>query len=402
MLINPGNVLTLLLLLSVAGGVPSAAGQNTFLNNSGSDISNLIGNVTKGVTEGHGGDQSSSFPPVNEDGNVTKGVTEGHGGDQSSSFPFIGNVTDFKENLIGNVTKGVTEGHGGDQSSNFPPVNESSNGVSSDVTTSRDVMINEVELNPPGNDQGKQWIELYNPTKVDVNIGNFEIITSSKLATIKLPPSAVIEAGKTYVVDANQQMLPHSVESLILIDATGNIKDRTPSLVDRSDDDHTWQRIPDGNNEWQFVEGTRDNLNGPNSSTTRFDNSYSGPNTKCLGSAVCTEGIAIRIVDGDTLYVIAGSTIYKVDLALINTPSRNEKGFVEATQFTRDLCLGSTVLIDQDDRQLTTNSSIIGVVYCSSNNLNSELLDNGYATLDVQQCATSEFAQEPWAKNHGC
>jgi hypothetical protein len=41
-------------------------------------------------------------------------------------------------------------------------------------------------------------------------------------------------------------------------------------------------------------------------------------------------------------------------------------------------------------------------VYCSSSNLNSELLDNGYAELDVQECATSEFANEPWAKDHGC
>jgi endonuclease YncB( thermonuclease family) len=125
---------------------------------------------------------------------------------------------------------------------------------------------------------------------------------------------------------------------------------------------------------------------------------------KCLGSAICTEGIAVRIVDGDTLYVIAGSNIYKVHLALIKAPSRNEKGFVDSTQFTRDLCLGSTVLVDQDDNQrlITSDSSIVGVVYCSSNNLNSELLDNGYAALDVQQCATSEFAHEPWARDHGC
>jgi endonuclease YncB( thermonuclease family) len=359
MSINLGNVLALLLLLSVAAGIPSAAGQNTFLNNTASDINDIIGNIE-----------------------------------------------DFKDNLIGNVTTGITE-ENGDEKTSLPVTNEnssSSGGISSSDTTSNDIMINEVELNPPGNDEGRQWVELYNPTKVDTNIGNFEIITSSKSSTIKLPSSAVIEAGKTYVVDVNQQILPHTIDSLILIDARGNVKDRTPSLVDRSDDSRTWQRIPDGNNEWQFIEGTRNNLNEPNSSSSaRFDKSYSGPSTKCIGSALCTEGIAIRIVDGDTLYVIAGSNIYKVHLALIKTPSRSENGFIDSTQFTRDLCLGSTVLIDQDDKQVTTSdSSIIAVAYCSSNNLNSELLDNGYATLDIQQCATSEFAQEPWAKEHGC
>ena len=363
MSVNAGNVIALLLLLCITGGIPSAAGQNVFLNNTTSSINDVIGNI------------------------------EG-----------------FKENLIGNVTNGITEEKGGEESS-LPVFNENSSSsggpLSSDTTTtttSNNVVINEVELNPPGNDEGKQWVELYNPTKADTNIGNFEIITPSKSSAIRLPSSAVIEAGKTYVVDINQQMLPHTVDSLILIDATGNTKDRTPSLVDRSDDSRTWQRIPDGNNEWQFIEGTRSNLNEPNSSSSaRFDNSYSGPNTKCLGSAVCTEGIAIRIVDGDTLYVIAGSNIYKVHLALLKVPPRSEKGFIDSTQFTRDLCLGSPVLIDQDDKQMTTaNSTIIGVAYCSSNNLNSELLDNGYATLDVQQCATSEFAQEPWAKDHGC
>jgi hypothetical protein len=50
----------------------------------------------------------------------------------------------------------------------------------------------------------------------------------------------------------------------------------------------------------------------------------------------------------------------------------------------------------------TSNSGVIGVVYCSSSNLNSELLDNGYAELETEQCATSEFANEPWVKDHGC
>jgi hypothetical protein len=54
----------------------------------------------------------------------------------------------------------------------------------------------------------------------------------------------------------------------------------------------------------------------------------------------------------------------------------------------------------KDDILLTsTDSNIIAVVYCSSSNLNEELLNNGYVELDVQQCATSEFANEPWVKD---
>jgi endonuclease YncB( thermonuclease family) len=114
-------------------------------------------------------------------------------------------------------------------------------------------------------------------------------------------------------------------------------------------------------------------------------------------------------VDGDTVYVEESnsSNTYKVDLSLIETPSRSEEEmFAESTAFTRDICLGSTVLVDEDDMLSASTSSsdsdIVGVVYCSSTNLNSELLDNGYADLEMEQCATSEFANEPWVKHHGC
>jgi hypothetical protein len=51
---------------------------------------------------------------------------------------------------------------------------------------------------------------------------------------------------------------------------------------------------------------------------------------------------------------------------------------------------------------LTSNSGVVAVVYCSSSNLNNELLDNEYAKLETEQCATSEFANEPWVRDNGC
>jgi hypothetical protein len=118
--------------------------------------------------------------------------------------------------------------------------------------------------------------------------------------------------------------------------------------------------------------------------------------------AGCAEGMAIRIVDGDTLYVRVNITVYKIDLALASAPSSTEEGFIESTSFTRSLCLGSNVLVDQDDKLLTSDTSVIAVVYCASTNLNSELLDNDYATLNTEQCKTSEFASQRWARDHGC
>jgi endonuclease YncB( thermonuclease family) len=264
------------------------------------------------------------------------------------------------------------------------------------------IVINEVELNPQGSNIGKQWIELYNPADVEVNINNFEIKTSFKSVTIRLPTDVAIGANGTYVVELDRQMLSYTAESLVLANASGEIIDRTPSLVDRSSDDRTWQRIPDGGDEWQFRAGTRDEFNDPDGQASATRSANTSFAAQCLGTAGCAEGIVTRIVDGDTLYVNVNSTVYKIDLSLAKAPSSNEEGFIESRSFTRSLCLGSSVLIDQDDRLLTSESSVIAVVYCGSTSLNSELLSGGYATLNAGQCQTSEFASQPWAREHGC
>jgi endonuclease YncB( thermonuclease family) len=398
------QLLLLLLFIVVGGSIPSVFGQNTSPNTTTSDIVDLFGNVTdreeEGVEQEDDGD-NSNFPKLND----VDGSNKDNSNDNSSSGASV-------------------------------PSPSSSSSTSSPSTTGQTVMINEIELNPPGEyDEGKEWIELYNPTDIDINIGNFEISTASESATIKLPSDAIIGGGETYVIELKEQILSNTVDSLILTNEAGDILDRTPSLVDRSDDDRTWQRIPDGNNEWQFLEGTEGNSNGddsgdhsdnPTTTPDSVENTESNPNNdpdtlsrlldsvysrskvavECHGSAGCIEGVATRIVDGDTLYVESNSsTVHKVDLALIKAPSRSEEGmFAESTTFTRDLCLGSTVLVDEDDMlsTSTSDSDIVGVVYCSSTNLNSELLDNGYAELETEQCARSEFANEPWVKDHGC
>ena len=359
-----------LLLLPIVGGIPSAAGQNALSNITVSNFNDLVGNVTESGEEGA------------EDSPLPLETTE-----DLSRLPFVNDADD-----------------------------------TSAVTTSDNILINEVELNPEGNDE-EEWIELYNPSAVDINISDFEIIPLLQSPTIDLPPDAVIEAGETYVIELDRPMLSNTGESLVLSNATGDVQDRTPSLVDRSDDDRTWQRIPDGNNEWQFVENTQGNNNDPDTLDTTLDraentqgnnndpdtlsrilaNAFSGSDIQCHGSAGCIEGVATRIVDGDTLYVTVNNTVYKVDLALTEIPSRTAEMFADSTEFTRDLCLGSTVIVDQDDRLLTSDSGgMLAVVYCSSSNLNNELLDNGYVVIETEQCTTSEFANEPWIKDNGC
>jgi endonuclease YncB( thermonuclease family) len=438
-----------LLLLPIISGIPSAVGQNTLSNiTTVSDIIDFVGNATEG-----GGEQAEEQQQPSSSGRAEveqreqgerRGRAEvekreqgeqqqpsssgGAGGEQAEQ----GAEVEQREQAEEQQQPSSSGGGETESPLSLETIEDlSSSTVASDaddtssVTAGESILVNEVELNPSGNDNEEgEWIELYNPTDVEININNFGITPSFQSPTIELPPDAVIEAGETYVIELNRPMLSNTGESLVLANTTGDIHDRTPSLVDRNDDDRTWQRIPDGNNEWQFVEGTEGNANDdpdtlstildseentqgnanddPDTLSTILDSVYSGSDVECLGSADCIEGVASRIVDGDTLYVRANSTVYKVDLALIEAPSRSEEMFVESTAFTRDLCLGSTVLVDQDDMLLTSNSDLIGVVYCSSSNLNEELLDNGYAELETEQCSTSEFADEPWVKDRGC
>lgn len=122
--------------------------------------------------------------------------------------------------------------------------------------------------------------------------------------------------------------------------------------------------------------------------------------SSCLGNTLCLTSTVQTIVDGDTIYVEG----YKIRLSLTNTPEKNEVGFSEATEFTKNLCsIGSTIVIDQDDKQpYDVYGRLVGKVYCNGKLLNSELLQSGHANILTQYCSKSEFSGESWAQQYGC
>jgi endonuclease YncB( thermonuclease family) len=368
-------------------GSASNASSSSSSNNGDSSSSN--GNDDGGDEA----DSSSSSSSSSSADNATGGSSADDNADSSSS----------SSSSADNATGGSSADDNADSSSSSSADN-ATGGSSADDNEEGNIMINEIELNPQSNDVDMEWIELYNPSDSDVNIGDYRI-RASKSTVIDLPSDAEIKAGETYVIELDRQLLSDIAEIVVLESGSGEVVDSTPSFVDRSDDSRTWQRMPDGNNEWQFASDTEEELNGQEA-TMDFPSikrgGASGSEPECIGSAGCAEGMAIRIVDGDTLYVSVNDTVYKVNLALAKAPLRGEESFIESTVFTRSLCLGSRVLVDQDDEQLTSGGSIIATVYCSSDNLNHELLENGYATFESDQCSESEFAQQEWARKYGC
>jgi hypothetical protein len=178
-----------LLLLPIVGGIPSAAGQNALSTTS--DIVDLVDNVTERGEE----EKVIESPPPSEPAE-----------DQNSS-PSANEADETQPANEADETQ---------------PANEADETQS--ATAGESILINEVELNPRGNNiEEKEWIELYNPTTVDINISGVKITPSFQSPMIELPPDAVIEAGKTYVIELDRPVLSNTGESLVLTRGKGSL-----------------------------------------------------------------------------------------------------------------------------------------------------------------------------------
>ena len=157
-------------------------------------------------------------------------------------------------------------------------------------------------------------------------------------------------------------------------------------------------------NDTGIKESSTPSINNGSPTTESKEKSNLGPkatNVRCEGRALCVTGEVVKVINGKTFYVNIQNKVYKVELALIALPVQSEEAMRAATTFTRNTCLGSNVLIDQDDGQKV--DSFIGQVYCSpTKHLNSMLLQTGYVQLDKSQCQASEFSKLDWAKSYGC
>lgn len=120
------------------------------------------------------------------------------------------------------------------------------------------VVINEFELNPPGDDKGREWVELYNPTRSKVDLSRWRLQTSAgKMpTTIAIPSGICLDYGGSYVVTYPELWLDNLNEMIILLNADGDEVDRTPVESDTDGNNYSWQRVPDGTENWVFQPST--------------------------------------------------------------------------------------------------------------------------------------------------
>jgi len=128
------------------------------------------------------------------------------------------------------------------------------------------VVINEFEENPPGPDAGAEFVELFNPTSQPVDIGNWIIHTTHPPDNIEIhtiPPGTLLPAGGFWHLILPGQFIDNEEDSLVLLNGLGQTIDQTPSKVDNDDDPRSWQRYPDGSDNWVYAPSTAAAVNVP-------------------------------------------------------------------------------------------------------------------------------------------
>jgi len=132
-----------------------------------------------------------------------------------------------------------------------------------------DIVINEFESNPQGDDAGREWVELYNPLGEPKSVDGWKLATlHGRTAALDLKGTIpangllVFTFPEASIDNGNAGDPFNDGDAVALLDATGATVDVTPVLSDTGDDDRTNQRSWDGGPRWVFREGSMGMSNG--------------------------------------------------------------------------------------------------------------------------------------------
>src|ERR687895_2308031 len=139
------------------------------------------------------------------------------------------------------------------------------------ATTNNQILINEVELNPAGTDTGTEKVELYNPSNTGIDVSGWTISsTAGRTATVVINEGTTIPPkGYLIAVRDSQQWLDNTGEGINLRNDLGLLIDSVGPFSDQDNDESTWQRSPDGQDNWVFSSSTT--LGSPNFGSLVFD-----------------------------------------------------------------------------------------------------------------------------------
>ncbi|MGQ9587331.1 MAG: lamin tail domain-containing protein [Thermoplasmata archaeon] len=132
-----------------------------------------------------------------------------------------------------------------------------------------DVVINEFESNPQGDDAGGEWVELYNPLGEPRSVDGWKL-TAVHGKTAALDLKGAIPANGLLVFTFPEASIDNGYagdpfndgDAVVLVDAAGVTVDVTPVLRDVENDGRTNQRSWDGGPRWVFGQGSMGTSNG--------------------------------------------------------------------------------------------------------------------------------------------
>jgi hypothetical protein len=152
--------------------------------------------------------------------------------------------------------------------------------ITANAQSSNHVVINEIDINPPGDDAKSvtEWIEIYNPTNSKIDIGGWQIASTTILKkTMTLPTGTFIEPGQFLTFSYQSLWFTDTNELVELKDKNGVVVDKTPLLSDMKNDFSSWQRTYDGYDldsvsDWKFATSTAGSSNGKLVASEEKDN----------------------------------------------------------------------------------------------------------------------------------
>lgn len=117
----------------------------------------------------------------------------------------------------------------------------------------------------------------------------------------------------------------------------------------------------------------------------------------CSSEEITTMAVVSRVVDGDTVEL---NDSQRVRLVCINTPEKNEPGYVEATNFLKETVLNRTVLLVKDVTENDKYGRLLRYVYLEDGTfVNLLIAEKGYGEAfpyapDTKFCSEIKAAED--------
>ena len=127
------------------------------------------------------------------------------------------------------------------------------------------LVINEVEIGLQGGtlEEQSSSVELYNPTSASVDLSGWTIRAERSQVTITLPQGTMIEPKGYQATFLGATVCSGCSERLTLRDSHGDEIDTTPWLDHIAMSGFSWQRYPDGSDNWRSSPSTFHVMNIP-------------------------------------------------------------------------------------------------------------------------------------------